>query len=412
MQVKLKQESFLKTIKDIEPELQLLIYCSRTKIDSKTTDKIYNLLNQKLDWNYVIKSAYHNKVLSLLYFNLNHKFSKFVPRQILTKLRSFYHSNSLRNSFLTKELASLLQVFEQNNIQAIPFKGAILASSVYGNLALRQFDDLDILVKKKDFLKAKKLLTSQQYQLQLTELEAIFVSQHAFQSPFQNHNGIVNIDLHWGIAPRRPKSNSRFNCLWENLEPVSLADKQVLSFSPESTLTIQCINAVKEPFKPLLIKQICDIAEIIQAYPYLNWSKILLQAKQLGCQRLILIALYLTHKIYETPLPDEVMEIILSIAIVQKLTEEFEQLFFQQAENTGKLLVDDSLRNKYIMQTTDPQDKPLYFIDKIVTPHSKDLKFISLSSSFYFLYYLVRPIRLASELFNNFSLNPRSRKIN
>lgn len=395
--------------KAIRPEIKLLLCCTRTKIDSKVTEEIRTILNQDLDWNYILEIASYNQVLSLLYFNLNKNFSELIPQQVLVKLKHFFGNNAKRNLFLARELIFLLKLFEDNNIQAFPFKGAVLADYAYGNLALRQFSDLDILVNKKDFLKAKKLLVNKQYKLQLTKLEEIFVSEHAFQSPFLNPKGIVSLDLHWGLAPKRPRRYSRFNCLWNNPKSISLAGQSVQTFSPESMLVIQCINAVKEPQK-LLLKKICDVAEIIQAYPHLDWEKFFVQAQQLGCERLVLTGLDLTHRLYEMPLPDEVLSKISSISIVRKLSEELKQLFFQQANHPEKVLAEDFMINKYIFQTIEPQDKFLYLFDKMITPHSKDRAFISLPSSLYLLYYLVRPIRLARETFNNFYANRLSIK--
>lgn len=393
----------------IRTEIKLLLYCTRTKINSEVIKEIRSILNQDLDWDYLLQIASYHQVLSLLYFNFNKTFSELVPPQVLAQLRHFFGINAKRNLFLAKELIFLLKLFEDNNIQAFPFKGAVLANYAYGNLALRQFSDLDILVKKKDFLKTKKLLISQQYKPQLTKLEEIFVSEHAFQSPFLNPNGIVSLDLHWGLAPKRPRHYSRFNCLWNNSESVSLAGQSFPTFSPESMLVIQCINAVKEPQK-LLLKKICDVAEIIQAYPNRDWEKVFVQARQIGCERLVLIGLDLTHKLYEMPLPDEVLSKISSSSIVRELSEELKQLFFQQANYPEKVLAENYMINRYILQTIEPQDKFLYLFDKMITPHSKDREFICLPSSLYFLYYLVRPIRLAGEVFNNFYTNHLSIK--
>jgi len=55
----------------------------------------------------------------------------------------------LHNFFLTKELLELLTLFEAHCIPASPYKGPALAIMAYGNLALRQFSDLNILVHKR-----------------------------------------------------------------------------------------------------------------------------------------------------------------------------------------------------------------------------------------------------------------------
>ena len=65
--------------------------------------------------------------------------------------------------FLTGELLRLLDLFEQNQIPAVPYKGPALGVAIYGKLSLRQFADLDILIPEKDVWKATDLLINRGY---------------------------------------------------------------------------------------------------------------------------------------------------------------------------------------------------------------------------------------------------------
>lgn len=376
-----------------QPEVNLLLCCSRTKLDASIKKQINLLVQQDIDWDYLISLAAKHGVLPLLFNSLNNTCPEIIPKEILSKLRCYFQSNVQRNLLLTSQLLKILEIFQANGVNAVPFKGPMLAVSVYGNPAYRQFCDLDLLVHKKDFLKAKELLLCNQYQLRLSKMEEIFLSNHAFQTSFQHSNRMSNIDLHWGIAPRKPRLNSRFNCLWSDLESISIGGKSFSSFSPESTLVIQGINATKEPQKQSL-KQICDLNEIIQKYPNLSWDKVLYQARKLGCQRLLLISLCLTQKIYGTTLPNEIVQSILSVPVVQELAEKLKQRFFLDTNQLEKKVSKSYFVNRYNFQATDIRDRIPYLFDKIVTPHSEDRQFVSLPSFLYYLYYVIRPIRL------------------
>ena len=379
-----------------QPEISLLLCCSRTRLNHSIEKQINLLVQQDIDWKYLISLASRHGVLPLLFNSLNNTCPEAIPQEILSNLRSFFQQNIQRNLLLTSQLLKILEIFRANGVNAVPFKGPMLAVSVYGNPAYRQFSDLDIFVHKKDFLKAKQFLLRNQYQLHLTKLEEIFLSNHAFQTSFHHLNGISNIDLHWGIAPRKPRFHSRFNCLWSNLESVSIGGKSVLSFSPESTLVIQCINATKEAHRQLL-KQNCDINEIIQKYPSLSWDTVLHQAQQLGCKRLVLIGLHVTQKLYGTILPDEVMKNIASLPTIEQLSEELKQRFFLDADELEKNVAKSYFINKHNFKTTELRDRIPYLIDKIITPHAEDRQFVSLPPSLYYLYYLIRPIRLIGQ---------------
>jgi hypothetical protein len=124
---------------------ELLLYCAQTPIDSEIAERIRTLLQQDIDWAYLIQTAAQHGVMPLLYQSLNTTCPEAVPKANLAQLRNYFHTNAQRNLFLTKELLKLLTLFETHSIPAIPFKGPVLAVSAYGNLSLRQISDLDIL---------------------------------------------------------------------------------------------------------------------------------------------------------------------------------------------------------------------------------------------------------------------------
>ena len=59
---------------------------------------------------------------------------------------------------MTVELNKILKLLKANNIDTIPYKGPVLASLAYGDIALRQFQDLDISINQSDIFKTKDIL--------------------------------------------------------------------------------------------------------------------------------------------------------------------------------------------------------------------------------------------------------------
>jgi hypothetical protein len=117
-------------------EVELLFCCTRTHIDSEIAERIRTLLQQDIDWAYLIQTAAQHGIIPLLYQSLNTTCPEAVTKANLAQLRNYFHTNAQRNLFLTKELLKLLNLFESRSIPAIPFKGSVLAVSAYGNLSL------------------------------------------------------------------------------------------------------------------------------------------------------------------------------------------------------------------------------------------------------------------------------------
>jgi hypothetical protein len=64
------------------------------------------------------------------------------------QLREWGVRHTEHNFLLTEELLALLSELEANGIPEIAYKGPGLAAMIYGDLAMRQFNQLDIIVEE------------------------------------------------------------------------------------------------------------------------------------------------------------------------------------------------------------------------------------------------------------------------
>src|SRR5579863_3082612 len=64
---------------------------------------------------------------------------------------------------LTAELIALTNAFKAAEIPVLPHKGPLLAQAAYGDLALREFTDLDLLIHAADLPRAIAMLADHGY---------------------------------------------------------------------------------------------------------------------------------------------------------------------------------------------------------------------------------------------------------
>ena len=140
------------------PEKELLARCARTRIDPASTKKIAALLNGNLDWDYVFDQAAENSVTPLLGRQLQALPTGGVPAPVLDRLKEVCRANTIRCLFLTAELIRIFDLFHSRGIQAIAYKGPALAMQAYGDMTLRQFEDIDIIVRQSDLPKANEVM--------------------------------------------------------------------------------------------------------------------------------------------------------------------------------------------------------------------------------------------------------------
>ena len=100
------------------------------------------------------------------------------------------------------ELLKIFDLLKSHGVPAIAYKGPALATAVYGDIALRQFVDLDILVRKQDVFDVKEILIRQEYNPEfiLTESQkAAFLDNH-YDYAFLRNESRALVEIHWEVA--------------------------------------------------------------------------------------------------------------------------------------------------------------------------------------------------------------------
>lgn len=286
------------------PEVDLLLYCTRPFPDATVIEQIQNLLQQNLEWDFLLQMVDKHRVMPLFYRNLNLTGAA-LPPEITRELRRRFFENVKRNLLLTRELLHLLQLFEAANIRVVPYKGTVLAATVYGKQALRQVWDLDVLITEGDVARSRELLLEEGYRQKET---------YDREQSFIHDERSVEVDLHWGLTPFYFPIQLDFDRLWQNRQPFSLAESTIMSFAPEDLLLILCVQVAKDCWERRQhlehLAKVCDIAALLHTYPNLNWQQVTQQAESMGIERMVHFGLFLAQGLIEAELPDFVCSAI------------------------------------------------------------------------------------------------------
>ena len=308
-------------------EDKILVFCARTRMDHELREKIIELLHEDLDWDYLTQRAFQHKLMPLLYWNLK-ELPEYIPQNVLKSLKENFNRNAKKNLLMLGELLKLLNLFEEQGLNVIPYKGPLLAIYAYKNLVLREFDDLDIFVHQNDVLKVKEILISYGYDPQF-ELEGFkerrFIkSQREYK--FKNPETNISIEMHWqfqGVSFSL-SSDPGFFGYPENVEMVKISNKLISSLSHDNMLLVLCIHASGHYWHRL--SWICDISELI-SYHKTNWEYVLKKADELGIERVLLVSLLLARDLLDLNLPKNINNQLKS-EIVQNLAFKVKKRIF------------------------------------------------------------------------------------
>jgi hypothetical protein len=320
----------------IRPEVELLLCCARTQLNTKTTERIRSLLQQEIDWPYLGEVARQNGVVPLLYKSLRAICREAVPQAVLTELRNRFHANLVRNYFLTAELLKLLNLFETHHIPALPLKGPVLAASLYGDVSFREFVDLDILVRKQDVPAAQELVASRGYvpEQRLTRTQEAASLQVRPHHAFVRDQDRVRVELHWRLAQWQFAPLLAVDCLddlWQRTGQLSLRGTMVRTLAPEDLLLFLCVHGAKHLWCSL--GWVCDVAELIRAHPRLDWEKTMAQADRGGSQLRLLLGLHLARDLLGARLPECVQRRLETDPRIQALAQTVRAQLFLGRQN-------------------------------------------------------------------------------
>lgn len=380
------------------PEAELLLCCARIDRSPEAAARIRALLRESMNWEYLLRTARRHGIAPLLYWHLDALCPEDVPEDILDRLRNHFRRNNVRNLFLTGELLRLLNVFGAQGITAVPYKGPALTASVYGNLALREFSDLDILVRLQDISKAKEVLTSVGYEAhyRLTSAQEAAFLRSQCEHPFTRDDGKITVELHWGIAEKHffPLDAE---CLWGRLDLIPLGGDTVLNLSPEDMLLALCVHGSRHAWERL--GWICDIAELIRAHPNIEWKRVMAQASALGGERMLLLGLFLASDLLGAALPEEVSERVRADPTVGTLAGRIREQLFRETDRSTESLEGQegapAFHALHLEVRERLRDKIRYCVHKAVTLRGEDLVMLPLPRFLFPVYYVLRPIRLA-----------------
>ena len=388
-------------------EDDLLLCCARTCMDLAIAERVRELCRKDVNWTYLMRIAEAHGMLPLLSWNLHNLCPEAVPGVTLDQLRSHFFTNAGRNALLTGELLKLLRLFEAHGIPAIPFKGPVLATTAYGNLSLRQFNDLDILVHKRDVLRTRDLLIGQGYrqQLQLTGALEAGCLESLCAYNFVRHDGRIIVDLHWGITATFGTPPLNLQQLWARVEPIPLSGTMVRTLSQEDSLLILCVHGSKHHWERL--NWFCDIAELIRCRRELDWGQVMEQAGTLGSRRMLFLGLLLVSDLLGAALPEKIQQQIALEPVAQSLAAQVRERLFREADGPPgvfdrPLTIEDvslssvHFRLRMRERLLDKVRYSLHLAHLAIAQTAKDRALLPLPTSLSFLYYLIRPIRLAA----------------
>ncbi|MCU1268955.1 MAG: hypothetical protein JWN74_249 [Acidobacteriaceae bacterium] len=277
-----------------EPEFELLVACC----DNTKKSDLTPLLAPDLDWDRVLKSAEHHRLLPAL-------FEAFTSQnQSLAELRERARNHAWRSLQFTAELKKIARCFKQHGIPFLAHKGPALAQVLYGDPARRQFGDLDLLVKPADVPQARTALVELGYEpgLRLSPVQENSYLHSGYEYVFGLNSEPNLVELQWQIVPRFCAIKFEMQALFERSIEIEVDGARIRTLGYEDQMLVLSVHAAKHEWAQLgMLRDIVTLARFD-----LDWTWIVTEACRLGIFKILQVSLLVVRELFFRELPEAV----------------------------------------------------------------------------------------------------------
>jgi hypothetical protein len=369
------------------PEFDLILKCLSGNPDFSA---IRRLSRGSLDWTTFLDLCRSHSVRPLVHRVFALVGSDTLPPEVYASLEHFTRRNTLRNAILTVELLRVVATLRQKGIENATFKGPLLAQHAYGSIGLREFVDIDIMVREKDFPLAERFLNEEGYETADRNPEYLArLGQITLTRPGE----LCSIDLHWKLSPFGMSFPFSENEIWSKLQKLPLSGSDVSTLAWDHTALFLAFHGFKERWSSL--KWICDFAALASSRPELDWEDLRARAERNHCSRSLLVAASLSHAL-GLAAPDQ----LLGAARHDRAVEALTRRTIARLADREKPEDDLTIFFETAAGLERRRDKLRLAATMLTTLTVSDLTLIQLPRRLRGLYYLIRPFRLVGKALN------------
>jgi Uncharacterised nucleotidyltransferase len=266
-------------------ELVLMLACCSTQLIDEADPQIRELPTGGIEWARFLDPTEKHGVLPLVQQSLMNV-TQLIPAEPLHELQSRFSEHVRRTLCLTKLLGRVMAAFDEANVSCLPYKGPILSQRLYGDVAMRQFSDLDFFVCESDLQPAKNVLKNTGFvpHLDLRAVEEKALVASGYELTFDGMGNRNLVEIQWRALPRFYSVDLPVEEFFSTAQIVGVADNKMKTLSDENLVLILCVHAAKHGWSKL--SWICDIARLTDILE-IDWARVIERAVILGIKRIV-----------------------------------------------------------------------------------------------------------------------------
>ena len=295
-----------------------------------------------------------------------------------------------------RQTGSLLRVLErlrEAGVTAMPLKGPAWAERLYGDVTLRTWEDLDVLVPHDQVLRARKALLAEgfidagPFNARLASTETGGWGQIAFTAGGPG----VQLEIHWEVTAGFSVSSLRPESLFARAVSMRLLDREVLTPHPVDLMLITCLNGARDRWNA--VERMLGLALQVRNTDPAEWPRVLATARETGCRRRVATAVGHICRVFALPVPSDVAQALARDALGRALVRSL------RPDTLDRTLTGSPLRHLGLLRWRFATEDSLaaglgHAALRFFRPGPEDWRSLRLPAAMRWLYYPLRPARL------------------
>ena len=364
---------------EMAPEDELCLLLARARLSLEARERALSLLAGPLDWPQLFECARRCGIFPLLYAALRTLGFPGVPDPVRSEWGKIFRFNAIQNELLAGELARILRSLGDAGIPVMPLKGIALGESLYGDPALRVCADIDVLVPTRNMAEAFHLVLSSGYQTEFTQPRlldlVVCYGKHCVLTRQERLRGYT-LELHSGLLWGGRLERELLEAIWSDADRRSFYGVPAFALSAEWEFLYLAVHAAQHAWLSLAwyadLDRLCCRGAI-------DWKKVNEKAKWLGWEAAVRSSLAACQSLFETPLDPAFVSAPPTsphVPLPSDLQVPSENLFLFRLLKT-------------------PARKLRYLGIRLLVPTPAECQLLPLPAWLFFLYYPLRPLRVA-----------------
>ncbi len=231
-----------------------------------------------------------------------------VPAWVREQAAAAYTASWGRNMLLESHLVEFGLALQRPGLRAIVLKGPALAETVYPEMGMRPFTDIDLLIARADVPAASQILTDLGYQPDCPPNELGAVGGLCKACFLKRTDDMpLCIEAHWDVV-NSPSLRARCSVTFEDLvsDAAPWGDSAVFMFPCPEDLLLTCVLHLAVGHRLDRVVLFVDLLQVLRRMAgRFEWGRFFQKADRCGAGLICASVLRLTTDLFPLPLTDE-----------------------------------------------------------------------------------------------------------